>query len=76
MMDQREYRRLRRKKEDGEYLPYNVFFRIRVILCLVLFLCFAMAEKHFLTEEEKQAVYDVMEENLSQDTWQNYNYSK
>ncbi len=68
-MDQREYMRLRKKKEE-EYLPYSVFFQIRVILALVLLVCFACAEKRLLTEEQKQEVYSAMAQSVSPDSWE------
>ena len=58
--------------EEEEYLPYGIFFRVRLALCLVLLLFFIYAEKNYFTEEEKTEVYQAMEQNVSAENWRSY----
>ena len=56
-------------KTEEEYLPYAVFFRIRLALCAVLFAFFVYADKSVFTDEERTKVYQAMEENASLSDW-------
>lgn len=62
----------RNASEKEEYLPYSIFFRVRLALCLVLLLFFVYAEKNYFTEEERTEVYQAMAQNVSSENWKMY----
>ena len=65
--------RERRPSDSGEeYLPYGLFFRVRVILCIGLFLLFAYADKNVFNETDKRQVYQAIEQDTSPLEWKNY----
>ena len=55
--------------EEREYLPYGAFFRVRLLLCCLLFLCFVFAENRLLTPERTEKIYTVMEQNVPPEEW-------
>lgn len=61
-----------RFSEEEEYMPYGLFFRMRLILCVILFLFFVYAEKNVFTETEKMKVYQAMEQQTHPSNWKNY----
>lgn len=60
-----------RKKEE-DYLPYSAFFRLRVILCIVVFLSFLFADQFVLKEQETARIYQALQENTTGEGWKAY----
>ena len=58
--------------EEREYLPYGASFRVRLLLCGLLFLCFVFAENRLLTPERTEKIYTVMEQNVPPEEWMQY----
>lgn len=58
-----------RMKETEDNLPYSVSFRIRLILCLGLFLFFLLAEKNVLTVTEKEKIFTALEQSVTLYNW-------
>lgn len=79
-MNQMEYNTLKRQyahrqryaervKGTEDNLPYSISFRIRLILCLGLFLFFLFAEKNILTVTEKEKIFTAMEQSVTLHDW-------
>lgn len=58
--------------QETQPLPYGVFFRFRLLLCLMLFMSFAYAEHRVLSEAQEKKIYQVLEENISGEKWKEY----
>ena len=61
-----------RSEDDEKPLPYAIGFRLRMVLCIVLFLSFLFSDYYIFEEKETQIIYQKLEENTSKEDWKNY----
>lgn len=61
-----------RPESEEQPIPYAIRFRLRMVVCIVLFLSFLFANSYILKENETQVFYQKLEENTSLDDWKNY----
>ena len=54
----------RKRQEEYEYLPSFLFFRLRLIICIMLFLAFVTADRYALKKEDTAPVFQKIEENF------------
>ena len=59
------YRKQRKRQEEYESLPSFLFFRLRLLICIMLFLAFVTADKYVLTKEDTAPVFQKIEKNQS-----------
>lgn len=60
----KRYTTNRKRQEEYEYLPSFLFFRLRLIVCIMLFLAFVTADKYALKKEDTAPVFQKIEENF------------
>lgn len=61
-----------RQGNQKDSVPYSVGFRLRIVLCIVLFLSFLFSNYFIFEEKETQVIYQKLEENTSGDDLKNY----
>ena len=54
----------RKKQGEDEHLPSFLFFRIRLLICIMIFFAFITADKYVLKEAETAQVFQRIEENI------------
>lgn len=54
----------RKKQNEYEYLPAFLFFRIRLLICIMILVAFITADKYILKEKETTQVFQRIEENV------------
>lgn len=59
----KRYTATRKRQEEYEYLPSFLFFRLRLIVCIMLFLAFVTADKYVLKKKDTAPVFQKIEEN-------------
>lgn len=68
------YHKTGKKKTSLSYsvsepsVPAGVFFRVRLFLCCILFCAFVLADRTLPVAKGKQALYQAMEEPVSETT--------
>lgn len=87
-MDQRQYNQRKRQYarrtglyapayrhssgQEREPLPYSIFFRVRLVFCVILFMSFAYMEHYVLSETQERKLYQILEDNTSSEKWKDY----
>lgn len=61
----KRYTANRKRQEEYESLPSFLFFRLRLLICIMLFLSFVTADKYVLTKEDTAPVFQKLEKNQS-----------
>ena len=61
----KRYTANRKRQEEYESLPSFLFFRLRLLICIMLFLAFVTADKYVLTKEDTAPVFQKIEKNQS-----------
>lgn len=59
----KRYTANRKRQEEYESLPSFLFFRLRLLICIMLFLAFVTADKYVLTKEDTAPVFQKLEKN-------------
>lgn len=59
----KRYTANRKRQEEYEYLPSFLFFRLRLIICIMLFFAFITADKYVLKKGDTVPVFQKIEEN-------------
>lgn len=54
----------RKKQDEYEYIPAVLFFRIRLLICIMILVAFITADKYILKEKETTQVFQKIEENV------------
>ena len=57
----KRYTANRKRQEEYESLPSFLFFRLRLLICIMLFLAFVTADKYVLTKEDTAPVFQKIE---------------
>ncbi|MDO5147155.1 MAG: hypothetical protein Q4D60_09140 [Eubacteriales bacterium] len=69
-MTQREYDALKKRgRQEQEKISHSAFFRIRLLLALAVLFFFAGPGQRWLSEEEKEQISLVLEENRGREAW-------
>ena len=61
----KRYTANRKRQEEYESPPSFLFFRLRLLICIMLFLAFVTADKYVLTKEDTAPVFQKIEKNQS-----------
>ena len=54
----KRYTANRKRQEEYESLPSFLFFRLRLLICIMLFLAFVTADKYVLTKQDNWRIED------------------